>query len=144
MTGHTLTAAARRDALSRCAVFARIPGEALGVLAEMMDSESLRAGDTLFARGEPSERVYLVVQGQLSVFLEEGGQAVRRLGPGELLGEYGMFAGHTRTATVRAHEEAVMLSLGYERFRAFLLQFPEASLALLATSVRRLVEAERS
>jgi CRP-like cAMP-binding protein len=139
----SLSTASKLGVLGRSGVFARIPPDALGVLAEMMQCESLRAGELLFEQGEPSDRVCVVAQGSLSVLVRGKPAPVRRLGPGELLGEYGMFAGQLRTASARADEASTVLSLDYPRFRAFLLQFPEATLVLLATAVGRLVEAER-
>ena len=143
MTTTRLATASKVPALGRCNVFARIPADTVGVLAEMMETESLRAGDLLFEHGEASDRVYDVVSGTLSVLVPGRQAPVRSLGSGELLGEYGMFAQRTRTATVRAEEDAVVLSLEHERFVTFLHQFPEAMFALLATAVSRLVEAER-
>ena len=140
----TLSSAAKLDALRRCDVFARIPAAALGVLAEILETESLRVGDALFERGEPSDRVYVVVSGRLRVLVPGRAEPVRSLGPGQLLGEYGLFAAGARTASVRADEASVLLSLGYARFRAFLHQFPEAMFVLLGTAVGRLLEAERS
>lgn len=70
-------------------------------------------------------------------------QPVRTLGPGDLMGEYGMFVENVRTAAVRAQSDAALLSLDYNHFRAFLLHCPQATLALLQTAVGRLVEAER-
>ncbi|MBW2523528.1 MAG: cyclic nucleotide-binding domain-containing protein [Deltaproteobacteria bacterium] len=144
MTLANLSTAAKLNALGRCDVFARIPKDTMGVLAEMMETESLDPGDLLFERGEPSDRVYVVVSGALSVFVEGRDEPVRRLDAGQLLGEYGMFAGQARTASVRADEPATLISMGYDRFRKFLHQFPEATFALLATAVGRLVEAERT
>ena len=133
----------RTAALKACTVFANIPADELGVLAEMMTTESLRAGETLFEAGEPSDCVFVVVRGELGVFVGGSSAAVRTLGPGQLLGEYGMFQQNVRTATVRATGEALLLSLDYRRFEAFLLQFPQATLVLLGTAVTRLVELER-
>ena len=139
----TLSSASKLDALRRCSVFARIPAGALGVLAEILATETLHAGEVLVERGEPSEHVYVVVSGRLSVRVPGRSEPVRQLEAGQLLGEYGMFAGQVRTATVLADEPSVLLSLDYERFRAFLHQFPEAMFVLLGTAVERLLEAER-
>ena len=150
MTATTLTTEQKRAALRACAVFGGMPGDEVGVLAEMMTTESLRPGETLFEAGEPSDRVFVVVTGRLEVFVGQLGQpgraeAVRTLGPGDLLGEYGMFLGNVRTATIRAAASgpALLLGLDYQRFRSFLLVAPEATLVLLETAVRRLVELER-
>lgn len=144
MTTTALPTATKLNALGRCDVFARVPVDNMSVLAEMMETESLGAKDVLFERGEPSDRVYVVVSGALSVFVPGRSEVVRALGPGQLLGEYGMFAGQVRTASVRATEASMLVSLDYGRFKAFLHQYPEATFALLATAVSRLVEAERT
>lgn len=137
-----LSAAERSRVLAACPVFSQVPAQSLGVLAEMMETERLAPEELLFEHGEPSDRVYVLAAGSLDVFLPGRSHPVRALGPGDLLGEYGMFSELTRTATIRAKAEAVLLSLDYRRFRAFLLQFPEVALVLLKTAVERLVAAE--
>jgi CRP-like cAMP-binding protein len=138
-----LTAAERMQALGVCPVFSGVPARDLGVLAEMMQTERLRADELLFEQGEPSDRVYVVVSGSLAVILPGRTEPVRHLGPGDLLGEYAMFAGLVRTATVKAQTEAVLLSLDYRRFRAFLSEFPESMFVLMGSVVHRLTALER-
>lgn len=142
MSHPALSADARVQTLRSCPALAAVPPGPLGLLAEMMGVESVTAGDTLFEHGEAPERIYVVAAGSLDVFLPGRAAPVRVLEPGQLLGEYGMFAGRVRTATVKARADTVLLSLDTERFRAFLLEFPEATLALLRTAVERLVAAE--
>lgn len=128
--------------LGICPVFSRIPSGNLSILAEMMNTERLGAGEVLFEYGDPCDTIYVVASGSLSVFASRSSEPVRTMRPGELLGEYGMFSGLVRTATVKADTEAVLLSLEYQRFRAFLLQFPESTLTLLKTAVERLIALE--
>jgi CRP-like cAMP-binding protein len=143
MIPNALNTTKKLRTLSACPVFSKIPCDQLSVLAEMMTTENLRSGETLFECDDPSDRVYIVVSGSLDVFLPGRAERARILGPNKLLGEYGMFAGMARTATVKAQTDAVLLSLDYPRFRAFLLRFPEATLVLLQTAVERLVAAEK-
>ncbi len=128
--------------LGICPVFSKIPSGNLFILAEMMNTERLRAGEVLFEYGDPCDTIYMVARGSLSVFAPRSSEPVRTMRPGELLGEYGMFSGLVRTATVKADTEAILLSLEYQRFRAFLLQFPESTLTLLKTAVERLIALE--
>jgi len=123
-------------------VFSRIPSSDLSILAEMMKTERFGAGDVLFEYGDPSDTIYVIAEGSLSVFAPGGSEPVRTMGPGELLGEYGMFSALVRSATVKADTDAALLSLEYQRFRAFLLQFPESTLTLFKTTVERLVALE--
>ncbi len=137
-----LSVAERMQALGKCPAFARVPAGDLSVLAEMVETERLAEGEVLFERGEPSTSVYVLASGALGVWLPGRSEPVRRLGVGDLLGEYGMFSRRGRTATVKAETPAVLLSLDYPRFRAFLVQFPESALVLLEIAVNRLTAAE--
>ena len=137
-----LETGARLRALKMCEVFSDMPPRDLGLLAEMMVAEKLGPGEELCHAGEPAEHVYVVVTGSLAVFLPNRDSPVRILGPGNVLGEYGLFHGRVRTATVRASAEAELLSLDYIRLHAFLRQSPSAALVLLETAVGRLIEAE--
>ena len=139
-----MKAAERISLLATCPVFTGAPPTELALLAEMMEFEYLHAGEILCAAGESADRVYIVASGRLSVVLPGSQTAVSQLGPAELLGEYGMFSNHARTATVQADMETILLSLDYIRFRAFLLRYPTATLVLLRTTVERLVRAERN
>jgi len=67
------------------------------------------------------------------------GWVVAQLGPGQVVGEYGMFGPGKRTATVIAKGRGRVLALDYQRFNRFLLAFPECTLALLRLTVDRLI-----
>jgi CRP-like cAMP-binding protein len=138
-----LTSDERLRAVGACPLFAGVPFTEQRLLAEMMRTERLRAGEALCHAGEPADSVYVIVAGTLQVYLPDAPEPLCSLSAGDLVGEYGLFAQLVRTATVRASTDAVLVSLDYPRFRAFLLRFPEATLALLKTTVARLLEAER-
>jgi CRP-like cAMP-binding protein len=128
--------------LGTCPVFRGVPSAELATLAEMMKTEQLRKSEILFEAGELSDSVYVVASGTLNVLLPTISSPVRILGRGELLGEYAMFSSMARTATLQAATDVVLLCLDYQRFRAFLLRFPEATLVLLKTTVERLLASE--
>ncbi|MFB3820166.1 MAG: cyclic nucleotide-binding domain-containing protein [Candidatus Methylomirabilales bacterium] len=142
MSRTALSTGEKLRTLEACRVFAGVPAAERAVLAEMMRTEHVAAGELLFEAGEPSDCIYVVAAGALDVLLPGEAAPVRRLLPGDLLGEYGLLTEGARTATVRAPADALLLSLDYRRFRAFLLRYPEATLVLLKTAVARLVAAE--
>jgi CRP-like cAMP-binding protein len=63
-------------------------------------------------------------------------------GPGELIGEQSAVDGSPRSATIVAVEPVEALAFTQAAFRRFLLDHPEAALALLAIMSRRLREAD--
>ncbi|MBX3227341.1 MAG: cyclic nucleotide-binding domain-containing protein [Labilithrix sp.] len=138
-----MNAAQRAEVLAHARVFAQIPRGDLAVLAEMMQTESFLKGNTVVEVGEPADRVYVVASGTLSVYVPGTATRARQLRAGDVLGEYGMVASAARTATVKADEDSVLLSLDYERFHEYLVRFPQALWVLFEGAARRLFEAER-
>ncbi len=136
-----ITTVQKQQCLKACAIFASLEAEALGVLAAAMEAEVFGDGEEVCAFGEPADCVYVVMDGELAVFLPGAAQPVRHLGVGAVLGEYGMFTGK-RTTTIVAAGRATLLSMEYPRFKAFLSQYPDAMYTLLATAVDRLSAAE--
>lgn len=133
-----LSPAAKVQALQRCSPFAAIPDHTACLLAEIAEVEEFRASSVLVEVGESPDWVYVIVQGGAEVIVPGRADPVASLGPGDMFGEYGSLAGQRRTATVRATEPLVALSLPAARFHAFLLERPEAMLEVLRTAVKRL------
>jgi len=131
----------KRESMRRCRLFAKLEPSTLAVLAEVMEEERFAEDEEVCEAGETAERVYLIHGGELSVFLPNAQEPVRQMGAGEVFGEYGLVTG-TRTTTIRAAKDTVMLSMDYERFREFLLRYPTALLEIFKLTVRRLTEAE--
>jgi CRP-like cAMP-binding protein len=129
---------ARLEVLRRCTVFAPLPADTISVLAEMMCVERYAAGEVVCEVGDRADGVCVVAEGELTV-LVPGTDGERPLSVGTIFGEYAMFS-RVRTAAVCARTDSVVLTLDYERFRKFLLEFPESALALLELAVDRMVE----
>lgn len=130
--------AERTRLLAGCDSFAGIAPAELRLLATMLEPRVLGPGDWLCRAGDEAGGVFVVAAGQLEVFLDEHAERVRVQGPGELTGEYGLFVGRRRTASIRALGAATVYALDYTRFERFLLAFPQASLALLRRAVTAL------
>lgn len=136
-----ISTADKQACLQSCSLFSGLDAGTLAVLAEAVDTEVYAEQEDVCLHGEQADGVYVVLRGTLGIYLPGGQAPVRTLGPGSIVGEYGMFSG-TRTASLRAETETTLLSMDYERFRSFLFQYPEAMYGLLAVAVERLSEAE--
>lgn len=104
-------------ALKKSAFFGALPSERLSSLAFQLTPRQVEAGTTVITRGEPGAECFLVTQGRFEV-LGDGGAVVATLGPGNHFGEVALLRDVPRTATVRAAEEGVVLSLAREEFLA--------------------------
>ena len=118
-------------------VFAAVPSRELTILATMFEPISFAANDVLFAVGDRATQVYAIADGELEMRTPDG--RIDVLTRGRVVGEYGLFNGGSRHATVTARCAGRALALDYPRFGRFLLAFPESSLALLRLTVERLM-----
>ncbi len=122
-----------------------------GVLAAVAEaSRVLRIGpgEHLVETGEVADALYVVLSGHFAALAEPGDPddaALARLGSGAVIGEIAVLSGGTRSATLRALEDAEVAAIDGERFIALLEKEPSlgaqlartASDRLLATRLRR-------
>ena len=66
------------------------------------DARSYEAGATLYRRGERTEHVFILQQGQLQLTQAQDGSPDRLLGPGALLGEHGVFNADVHIESITA------------------------------------------
>ena len=100
-------------------------------LAERVSIQELRAGDWLFRAGDPGDRLYVVRSGRLDVVAEDEDRVLRRVGRGELVGELALLTGSPRSASVRAHRDCELLSVGREDFEDLLRRDGEFAMGLM-------------
>jgi hypothetical protein len=95
---------------------------------ERPELRKLAAGELLTRQGEPGTELYLLLDGVVSVEVDE--QPLAELGPGSIVGERAVLEGGTRTSTLRA---ATPLRIAVARAD----QLDSDSLAQLASGHRR-------
>ncbi|MES1189072.1 MAG: Crp/Fnr family transcriptional regulator [Myxococcales bacterium] len=136
----------QRVAFERLEVFSAFGATELAALAPVAQVRRYAKGRTLVAQGALTETTFGIVSGRLRVSLSRanGSDATLAiLGPGELVGELGLFQNGSRSARVTAMEEVCVLSVPKSALLAALGRSPAASLALcrlLAARVRQLAQ----
>jgi NTE family protein len=111
--------------------------EELMTLAEPVH---LSAQGWLFHEGDPSDRLYLLISGRLKIVVEgeSGTRVLRSLGPGAAIGELGILAGTSRSASVLAVRDCELLQIDGVRFRDLLGRHPEIAIDLATVLARQL------
>jgi len=89
-------------------------------LAKMGARVKIAPGTTLIAEGRAAEAVYIVLEGELVATLEAAGRELRRMGPGEVLGEMSFIDARPPSATVKAAAESVVLKVPREALASHL------------------------
>jgi MFS family permease len=95
-------------------IFAPLPGPVLEQLARQLQEVDVAAGRTFISEGEPGDRFYAVVDGELLV--TAGGKEIARLGPGGYVGEIALLRDVPRQASVTTVADTLMLTLEREPF----------------------------
>jgi len=95
-------------------IFAPLPGAPLEHLAARLIPLSVEPGTIIVKQGDPGDRFYIIVEGQVEV--EVDGQRSATLGPGDHFGEIALLRDVPRTATVAAATPVVLYALEREDF----------------------------
>jgi putative ABC transport system ATP-binding protein len=107
--------------LRRLPTFQTLTPAALAEVAEKMDKEQFPAGAVVVRQGDIGDKFYLVYQGSMEVIIDDGTPNRRLAAPlkeGDYFGEIALLAHEPRSATVVAHEDCVLYSLGKDDFNA--------------------------
>ena len=111
-------------------------------LADELVPVECAAGDTLFRQGEDADSLYIVLEGKLSVRLEQSGDAedqlLNELHAGDVVGEVALVAGGKRSATVVAEEPSKLARLPVAVLNSLLEAHPEISQRMFGLVSRRL------
>lgn len=133
----------RLAVLRESQVFSMVPPNEMKVLATMFEPVEFGADEYICRTEDDAACAFLIADGVMQVQLEDG-TVLASLHRGEVAGEYAMFVGGKRTATIVARSHCKVLQLDYQRFHRFLLACPEACLSLLKSTVQRLVTSNQA
>jgi CRP/FNR family transcriptional regulator, cyclic AMP receptor protein len=132
--------------LARTAMFSVLDETALAEVASVMRERSYRKGQPLFHEGDDGDCLYVLVEGQVKVFVssQEGEEmGLITLRPPETFGELGALDGGSRSASAVALEATKVLAL----YRDDLLRLLEEHSSLMhgllgsmSNLIRRLTE----
>lgn len=133
------------DILRRIPLFASLPDGELRAFAPLLREKRFARGSLILMQGDPGDALYLIAAGQVKVILigEDGREVILSvLGPGAFFGEMSLLDDEPRSAHVVAMDDATLLQLRREDFRARLRASPEVAVAVLRELSRRLRRAD--
>ena len=124
------------DRIAAFPVFATIPAAELTVLAGAMSETEVEAGSTVIRIDEYGTAIYLIDAGNADV-LDDRGDVIKALGPGDTFGEIGLLLTTQRTATVVARTPMRLLSLSGQDFDRIRQRVPEVERSLRRLGIQR-------
>lgn len=128
-------------ALKKISLFAGLADAELRELKAYLKRQSHAAQQTIFWMNEKGDRLYVVEEGKVEIsYTDKDGRDVSLavLEPGSFFGELSLIDGEPHSATARAVEETVLLTLDRDSFYRFLNKHPQLSRTLLEVLTARL------
>jgi CRP-like cAMP-binding protein len=128
------------------APFAKLTSEEADRVAQLLESQTLARGETLFYQGDASDTIYLIITGDMQILLQVPNHDDYHLvsfGPGTIFGEVAPLADEHRTATATALTEVTLAKLawsalenGLENSERWAVQFLLRTSQILARRLR--------
>jgi len=118
---------ARVDFMKKLHLFRGLKDDQLIWAAEKMQEQAYPDADTVFSQGMPADYLYLIYQGSVTITRQKKEKEIKlaTLVRGDYFGEQGLLTGHTRSATVKAEKDTLLLVISREHFKRMLRKIPD-------------------
>jgi AAA family ATP:ADP antiporter len=100
--------------LKTVGIFAETPDDILAEIATLLEEVELRAGETIFEKGDLGDCMYIIAEGEVRV--HDGERTLNHLAQGDVFGEMALLDPEPRVASVTAIEDTRLLRLDQEPF----------------------------
>ena len=123
-------------ALSRLALFETCTKRELSAIASAAVDTERPSGSILTREGRDGGLMFVIIDGEAEV--ERDGTVIKRLGPGDVIGELSLIDGLPRSANVKAATDVRVLELTRDDFIQLANQSPKFLLNLLRALALRI------
>lgn len=127
--------------LDQLEIFAHLTATERDDLAAGFERRSLLRGDVLVREGAEANALYVVVSGRFAVTVAGRSAPLTEIGPGQPVGEIAFLSGGTRTATVTAMRDSLVLRIDRAAFDRLAAASPGIWRAMTMTLAGRLAAA---
>lgn len=115
-------------------LFSKLESSKLKLIAFTSEQLQLRPGEYLFHNNDPSDSIYLILDGTLEVVAEHDDGRVDVIverGKNEIIGEMGVISNAPRSASIRAKDSVTVLKIEADAFLSLLSENPSMSLYVM-------------
>ncbi|MET0972573.1 MAG: cyclic nucleotide-binding domain-containing protein [Thermoleophilaceae bacterium] len=124
--------------LEQIPLFADRTSDEREALAACMREVTVDAGTPLVTQGDNAYELFVIEAGNAEVRMDD--KVVRTLGPGDVVGEIGLLATGTRTASVVATSHLRLLAMFTREFKKLEGRMPGLTKSLRETMAKRVAE----
>ena len=126
-------------ALKLVPLFSDLTLEQLSSIDRLMVTRHYVKGETLFTQGDVGSELFVVLDGEVRIHLDSGGEEVTlaRQGPNSVLGEMAVFDEQPRSASAQATQDTTVRVLRRDRLQAIVHEHPEVLLEFVKNLSQR-------
>jgi CRP/FNR family cyclic AMP-dependent transcriptional regulator len=124
------------DDLGRLALFVDLPRSELEGIAQGGEEVSFGEGEWIVRQGEPQSAVYVIVEGEVGVVIDDEDRRV--LSMGSFFGEVSVLLDEPASASIVTRTPLRCLVVPGADFEAFLVSHPQIAYRILKAEARRL------
>jgi signal transduction histidine kinase len=124
------------DFLRKIPIFAGADQEILMEMASSLTEKEVLKGSTIIRKGDEGDAVFIIADGKVRV--HDGNHVLARLNAGQVFGEYALIDQRTRSASVTADENCLLLRLDYRDFYQNAAGNPEILRGVLRELIHRM------
>ena len=120
--------------LSTVPFFKDLTAEALARVAGLVTPAAYKARETIFLAHEPGDGMYVIESGRVRIWVQDtdgNDVTLTELGPGDFFGEMAIIDGAGRSASASCLEDCSLSYLKRQVFQDFLVEHPQAALAVI-------------
>jgi CRP-like cAMP-binding protein len=100
------------------------------------DAQLFKTGETVFAEGTPGDVMYIVMEGEIELLVDD--QVLAVLGSGELVGEMALIDSKARSSTAVAITDSRLVPINQKRFLFMVQQTPFFAIQVMRVLTERL------
>jgi len=124
--------------LTKVRIFSETGEDVLAEIAGELTEIRIRRGQNVFKKGDEGDAMYIIKGGAVRV--HDGNHVLSRLVPGQVFGEFALFDKETRSASITADEETILLQLEQDDFAKVMANKADVMLGVLKKLIRRIRE----
>lgn len=128
------------EILARAGIFQGVEPSAIAALTKQLQPVDFPRGHTVFAEGEPGDRLYIIISGKVKIGRRapDGRENLLTImGPSDMFGELSIFDPGPRTSSATTITEVRAVSMDRDALRSWIADRPEISEQLLRVLARR-------
>lgn len=118
--------------LLRCLpIFTGLGEGELRKIARLFSQKLFRPGEIIFHQGDRGDEAYVVMRGEINIYLDEDGHSVATIKNGQIFGEQAFLDGAARGATAKASQASILLTVQRASFNELVHREPHLGMVIM-------------